>query len=239
MTKGGARLEVLNVTAEYHGKSALIGVELDVGGGEIVAVIGANGAGKSTLLKAIMGLVAVTRGDIKFDGKSIRNSRTSAIARLGIGYLPQGAPAFVELTVKQNLAIAGLYLGEPELSQQIEQALELFPGLRNRLTQRAGVLSGGERQMLGLARAFIGKPTLLLLDEPSLGLHPDLSKAVFSKIRQLNLRYGTTSLIVEQNVQQVLEISSRVYALKQGQIAAHGDSHAFRSKENLREIFMG
>src|ERR1017187_279631 len=231
-------LEVLNVTADYSGKPVLVGVELNVARGEIVALIGPNGAGKATLLKSIMGLVVVKEGEIRFNGQTTHNCRPSTNARRGIGYLPQGGPAFVELTVMQNLSIAGWNLSEPDCGQQVEEVLELFPGLRTRLSQRAGVLSGGERQMLGLARSIIGRPKLLLLDEPSTGLHPELSVAVFDKIRELNSRYKTAILIVEQNVRQVLEISSRAYGLKLGRVVKSGESDSFGRKECLRDLFI-
>jgi len=231
-------LELIKVTANYGAKPAILHVDLEVASGEVVALIGPNGAGKSTLLKAIMGLLVVTEGLIRFNGKTIHNHPPSANVRLGIGYLPQGGPAFVELTVRQNLSIAGLRLRKMEFAEQLEELLALFPGLRDRLNQRAGVLSGGERQMLGLARAIMAKPRLLLLDEPTTGLHPALGSAVFSKIRELNARYGTSILIVEQNVEQVLEISSRAYGLKLGQIAQRGNAETFAWKDRLRELFI-
>jgi len=234
----GTRLQVDNVKVEYEGKLALAGVDVEVRAGEIVAIIGANGAGKSTLLNAIMGLAPITGGDVRLDGNSIKSLRTSAKVRLGIGYFPQGAPVFVELTVLQNLSIAGSHLGGVRLGPQIDQALELFPALRNRLAQRAGVLSGGEKQMLGLARVFIGQPRLLLLDEPSSGLHPHVRSALFTRIRELSSRQGTCQLIVEQNIPDVVEVSSRVYALKRGQVVASGNAKDFSSKEKLRQILM-
>jgi branched-chain amino acid transport system ATP-binding protein len=232
-------LELMNVAAEYEGKTALTAVDLEVADGEIVALIGSNGAGKSTLLKTIMGLAVVSRGEVRFGGISVQNGRPFANVRLGIGYLPQGAPAFVELTVMQNLSIAGLYLDKQKLREQIAESIELFPALGERLNQKAGVLSGGERQMLGLARSFIGHPKLLLLDEPSAGLHPELTAAVFDKLRQLNSRYKIAILIVEQNIMQVFGISQRVYGLRRGRIVESGNSKMFLETERLRSLFMG
>lgn len=239
MINPASNLEVLNVSVEYSGKPAVLGVDISVAVGEIVALIGPNGAGKSTLLKAIMGFALVTAGEIRFGGRPIQNGRPSKNLRRGIGYLAQGAPAFVELTVMQNLSIAGMHMKRGELSQQVEELLTLFSGLRSRLDQRAGALSGGERQMLGLARSFIGKPRLLLLDEPSSGLHPKVARAVFHKLRQINSLCGTAMLIVEQNVPEILDISSRVYCLKRGMVADHGNPESFRDKENLRSLFIG
>jgi branched-chain amino acid transport system ATP-binding protein len=238
MINGPPLLELSEVSAEYDGKTALAGVNLEVADGEIVALIGSNGAGKSTLLKAIMGLVAASNGEIRFGGRLVQNGRPFATARLGIGYLPQGAPAFVELTVMQNLSIAGLYLDKAKLREQVAEAIELFPALGERLNQKAGVLSGGERQMLGIARSFIANPKLLLLDEPSSGLHPDLTAIVFDKLRQLSLRYKVAILIVEQNIMQVLDISQRVYGLRRGRIVEGGNSEVFKEKELLRSLFV-
>jgi branched-chain amino acid transport system ATP-binding protein len=231
------QLALSNVTAGYNGKAALTGVALEVMEGEVVALIGANGAGKSTLLKAIVGIVPISEGDIRFRGHSIGNRPPHANVRVGIGYLPQGAPAFVELTVAQNLAIAGLYLEKSKRAEQIGEMLELFPALRNRLDRKAGVLSGGERQMLGLARSFVGNPTLLLLDEPSSGLHPELTAALFEKLRQINSRYKIALLIVEQNISKALEISNRVYGLRRGEIIEQGPPDAFHRKESLISLF--
>ncbi len=239
MMNPASHLEVLNVAVEYSGKAALFGVDMGVPDGQIVALIGPNGAGKSTLLKAIMGFAAVASGEIRFCGRPIQNGRPSKNVHLGIGYLAQGAPAFVELTVMQNLSIAGMHLKKGELRQRIEEMLALFSGLSTQLNQRAGALSGGERQMLGLARSFIGKPKLLLLDEPSSGLHPKVTLAVFQKLRQLNSLYGTGMLIVEQNIPQILDISSLVYGLKQGRVVECGNPESFRDQETLRSLFIG
>jgi branched-chain amino acid transport system ATP-binding protein len=239
MKVASPHLVLSSVTAGYDGKAALTGVGLEVAEGEVVALIGANGAGKSTLLKAIVGLAPISGGDIRFRGHSIKNGGPHKNVRLGIGYLPQGAPAFVELTVAQNLAIAGLYLEKSKLAEQIDEMLELFPALRDRLDRRAGVLSGGERQMLGLARSFIGNPTLLLLDEPSSGLHPELTAVLFEKLRQINSHYKMALLIVEQNIPKVLDISHRVYGLRRGEVIAQGSPEAFREKESLRSLFSG
>jgi branched-chain amino acid transport system ATP-binding protein len=170
-------LQVSNATVEYSGKAALAGVDMEVAAGEIVALIGPNGAGKSTLLKAIMGFARVTAGEIRLDGRPIHNSRPSTNVQLGVSYLAQGAPAFVELTVLQNLSIAGMHLKKKELSQQIEEMLDLFSGLRSRLDQRAGVLSGGERQMLGQLSSLYG--TAMLVVEQNVHLIFDISSQVY------------------------------------------------------------
>lgn len=231
-------LHMVNVTAGYSGKAVLLGIELSVPMANVVGLIGPNGAGKSTLLRAILGLVAVTEGEIRFRGKCIQNGRPSSNVRSGIAYLQQGAPAFVELTVRQNLLIGGVRLSRTELNRKIDEILALFSGLGNRLHQRAGLLSGGERQMLGLARALIAEPKLLLLDEPSTGLHPDVSAVVFETLRQLAAR-GISILIVEQNIKQVLQIASRVYALKQGIIVEFGDPQFFPPRGEIKVDFPG
>ncbi|MFA6424737.1 MAG: ABC transporter ATP-binding protein [Phycisphaerae bacterium] len=231
-------LEIKNIQTGYGKKQVLFGTSLDVKQGEIVAIIGPNGAGKSTILKAICGLIPVWNGEIIFKDTPINGSSPAKNVSRGITFCPQGNRVFDELSVIENLQIGGIHLKTTELKERIDGVLQLFPILKDRLRQNAGKLSGGEKQMLALCRALIPKPKLLMLDEPSLGLSPNLVSAAFEKILEINKNTGMAVLIVEQKVREVLKISHRVYGLKLGKVEFAGLPEEIMHSEQLRRVFL-
>lgn len=231
-------LKVKNLNTGYDKKQVLFDVSLRVRQGEIVSVIGPNGSGKSTLLKAICGLIPAWSGVILLDGNVINGNEPPDNLKLGISFCPQGNRVFDELSVMENLEIGGYILKKDKSKSRINKVLEIFPVLKKRLKQEAGSLSGGEQQMLAVARALIPEPNILLLDEPSLGLAPNLVKELFDKFIELNEALGITILIVEQKVREVLEISNRVYALRLGRTVFEGQSNQLSSIDKLKEIFL-
>ena len=232
-------LDVRNIETGYGKKQVLFGVSVQVNKGEIVAIIGPNGSGKSTLLKAVCGLIPVWNGEIRFNGQSLNGSTPARNVSRGMTFAPQGNRVFNELSVMENLEIGGFQLKRNELRERIDEVFQMFPVLKERMRQAAGKLSGGEQQMLALARALVPKPKLLMLDEPSLGLAPGLVDSVFEKISKLNAENGLTILIVEQKVRQVLELSQRVYSLKLGRTAYDGEPNELRENpEQLKQLFL-
>jgi branched-chain amino acid transport system ATP-binding protein len=213
-------------------------VSITINEGEIVAFIGPNGAGKSTLLKSIMGIVEIRGGSLSFNGTSLIGLKTDKIVQTGISFAPQGNRVFAELTVLENLEVGGYLLKQRgQLSAQIESVLQMFPDLRDRLKLDAGKLSGGEKQQLALARALMLKAKILLLDEPSLGLSPSLVTEAFDTILEINRKFNTTILIVEQKVREVLRVAGRVYALRMGQVVFDGTPAELQSGETMKKIF--
>jgi len=232
-------LIIKDIKTGYGKKQVLFGLSLDVHEGEIVALIGPNGAGKSTVLKVVCGLIPVRNGEIRYNDLLINNSTPAQNVTRGITFTPQGSRVFTDLTVDENLEIGGIQLPRNELLKRIEYVREMFPILKERARQDAGKLSGGEQQMLALARALIPKPKLLMLDEPSLGLSPNLVSSVFEKIVQINKEAGVTFLIVEQKVREVLEICQKVYSIKLGKVAFEGKPSELREdKEKLKRLFL-
>jgi branched-chain amino acid transport system ATP-binding protein len=232
-------LKVIALETGYGNKQIINGISLEMNRGEIVAVIGHNGAGKSTLLKAIFGLLPVWKGSVLYNGQAIQNHRALANVKDGLCFLLQGNRVFTELTVQENLEIGGYLLADKnELQSRIEAVFQLFPILRERRRQNAGTLSGGEQQMLALGNALILQPQLLMMDEPSLGLAPQNLRAMFEMIRHINQTLGTTFLIVEQKVRQVLAIADRVYILKLGQVSDSGAAKELSEGERLRKAFL-
>jgi branched-chain amino acid transport system ATP-binding protein len=234
-----ALLELDGVEARYGPVKALHGVSLRVEEGEIVAVLGANGAGKTTTLRAISGTVR-RNGKIRFAGKSIAGRSPEAVARLGIAHVPEGRGTLSELSVGENLRL-GAYprRGRSAIRQDEERILVNFPWLADRRNQRAGTLSGGEQQMLALARALMLRPRLVLLDEPSLGLAPRVVSAIFEIVSELNERDGLTVLVVEQNANLALEAASRAYVLEVGRVALEGGSAELKRNESVRRSYLG
>ena len=230
-----ALLELENVDARYGPIQALHGVSLRVADGEIAAVLGANGAGKTTTLRAISGTVRRS-GKISFAGRSLRGG-PDAVARRGIAHVPEGRGTFAELTVWENLRL-GAYTRRPEKGD-FARMQQYFPWLESRRSQQAGTLSGGEQQMLALARAFMQRPRLLLLDEPSLGLAPLLVTEIFRIIRELNEREGLTVLVVEQNAHIALQLARTAYVLEVGRVALGGPSAELRQHESVRRSYLG
>jgi branched-chain amino acid transport system ATP-binding protein len=234
-----ALLEVENLVARYGRITALGGISLSVGEGEIVTLIGANGAGKTTTLRAISGLLRPAEGTIRFDGRDLTRLAPNAIVRAGVGHAPEGRRIFPRMTVRENLEL-GAYTrrSRTEIAADTERVLTLFPRLRERYAQRAGTMSGGEQQMLAMARALMARPRLLLLDEPSLGLSPLLVQTIFAVIRELNAA-GTTVLLIEQNARQALAIASRGYVLEVGRIAHSGPAAELAASEAVRASYLG
>src|SRR5215210_7481282 len=234
-----ALLELEDVTARYGSVAALHGVSLSVGEGEAVAVLGANGAGKTTTLRAVSGTVR-RGGSIAFAGTSIARRSPEAIARLGIAHVPEGRGTLTELTIHENLRLGAYVRGDRKaVREDEERVLGYFPRLGERRGQRAGTLSGGEQQMLALARALMLRPRLLLLDEPSLGLAPLVVAEIFRIVGELNEREGLAVLVVEQNAALALEASARAYVLEVGKVAVEGDSATLRRDEAVRRSYLG
>jgi branched-chain amino acid transport system ATP-binding protein len=227
------------VTARYGPVSALHGVSLHVDEGEAVAVLGANGAGKTTTLRAVSGTVR-RGGRIAFGGKSIARRSPEAIARAGIAHVPEGRGTLTELTVRENLRLGAYTRRDRQgVAEDEQRVLGYFPRLGERAAQRAGTLSGGEQQMLALARALMLRPRLLLLDEPSLGLAPLVVAEIFRIVRELNEQQGLAVLVVEQNAALALEASSRAYVLEVGRVAVEGASTDLRKDDAVRRSYLG
>jgi len=232
-------LEIKGLETGYGKKQVLFGLSLEVWKGEVIALIGPNGAGKSTLLKAVCGLIPAWKGEIRFNGSPINGAKPAQNVARGITFAPQGSRVFHDLTVMENLAIGGFQLSRKDAKARIAEVLDFFPILKKRTRQDAGCLSGGERQMLALARALVPEPKLLMLDEPSLGLSPNLVKTVFEKIIEINQKTNMAILIVEQKVREVLNICHRVYSIKLGKVAFSGPPEELRgNKEKLKQLFL-
>ncbi|MDQ3379266.1 MAG: ABC transporter ATP-binding protein [Actinomycetota bacterium] len=230
-------LELNQVEAHYGPVQALRDVSLTVAQGEVVAVLGANGAGKTTTLRAISGTVARS-GSIELDGKQIRGGPEAA-AKAGIAHVPEGRGTFVELSVTENLKLGAYSRRDRRVKEDIARMSEYFPWMVERGGQRAGTLSGGEQQMLALARALMGRPRLLLLDEPSLGLAPMIVREFFRIVRELNEKDGLTVLVVEQDARIALRSSSRAYVLEVGRVALTGTSEQLQGDESVRRSYLG
>ena len=230
-------LELDDVEARYGPVQALHGVSLTVAEGEIVAVLGANGAGKTTTLRAISGTVTRS-GSIEVDGKPLRGGPEAA-ARAGIAHVPEGRGTFVDLSVTENLRLGAYVRRDRNVKDDIKRVAEYFPWLTERGGQRAGTLSGGEQQMLALARALMSRPRLLLLDEPSLGLAPMIVREFFRTVRRLNHEEGLTVLVVEQDARIALASSSRAYVLEVGRVAMTGPSRELEGNESVRRSYLG
>ena len=233
----GVLLELRDVDARYGQVQVLRGVSLTVDEGEIVAILGANGAGKTTTLRAISGTVRRT-GTLQLAGKPLGRRGPEATARLGVAHVPEGRGTFVELTVWENLRL-GAIVRRGSLRDDFRRVLEYFPWLEQRRSQQAGTLSGGEQQMLALARAVMQRPRLLLLDEPSLGLAPLVTAEIFRIVRELNEREGAAVLIVEQNARTSLATAARAYVLEVGRVAYEGTSEELSSRDTIRRSYLG
>jgi branched-chain amino acid transport system ATP-binding protein len=233
----GRLLVVEGLVTGYGKKQVLNGVGLHVTRGDIVALIGHNGAGKSTLLKAVFGLLPVWQGKVSLDGKVLERIGPQELLHGGVAYVPQGNRVFTDLTVGENLEVAGISLpNRAKLKEAVERALALFPALVPRLGQRAGTLSGGEKQMLALVNGILTSPRLLLADEPSLGLAPQLVSEALRQFEVLNRNHGMTILLVEQKVHEVLKIANQVYVLRNGQISFNGPRTALDDAK-LRQVY--
>jgi len=232
-------LELSGVEARYGPIKALHGVSLTVAEGEIVALLGANGAGKTTTLRAVSGTVRHS-GEIVFEGRQISRAGPDAVARAGVAHVPEGRGLFAELSVWENLRMGAYVRGERRtLRQEAPRVFKYFPWMERRRDQQAGTLSGGEQQMLALARALVGRPRLLMLDEPSLGLAPTIVQEIFRIVKELNTDDGLTVLVVEQNANVALNAAARAYVLEVGQVAIEGDSAELRRHEGVRKSYLG
>jgi len=230
-------LELRDLRAGYGPVEVLHGFDLDVNEGEVVVVLGANGAGKTTTIRAISGTIA-RRGELSFAGKSISHASPDAIVHAGVAQVPQGRGTFMDLTVEDNLRV-GAYVRHDDPQPDIDRWFEAFPRLRERSTQKAGSLSGGEQQMLAIARALMSRPKLLLCDEPSLGLAPIIVQEMFRTLARLNQEEGTSILLVEQNANLAMEIAHRAYLLETGAIVASGDAKEMLDNDAIRKAYLG
>lgn len=227
-----------NVTASYGAIQALHGVNLEVNEGEIVVVLGANGAGKTTTLRAICNMVA-TDGKVTFNGTDISKADTADIVNAGIAHVPQGRGTFAALTVRENLEVGAYTRTDNEVESDIQMWLEKYPVLGERQKQAAGSLSGGEQQMLAVARAAMSRPKMMLLDEPSLGLAPLIIEDLFQVFAQINKEQGTAMLLVEQNANLALEIAHRGYLLETGEITGSGSAEELRNDPAVQAAYLG
>ena len=233
-------MEIKGLRVNYGAINALDDVAVHIEAGEIVSVIGANGAGKSTLLKTLTGIVKPVSGSIEVEGTPIHGMRPDKIVKLGITMVPEGRKIFPDLTVKENLELGGYTLKTGELKRGIlDLVLSTFPRIKERLKQHAGTLSGGEQQMLAMGRALMGNPRLLLLDEPSMGLSPIITREIFSLIRLINSEKGISIILVEQNAHMALEHSRRTYVLENGRIVMEGSSAEVKCNKNVIEAYLG
>jgi branched-chain amino acid transport system ATP-binding protein len=231
-------LAIRNLRAAYGKIEALKGVDLEIKPGEIVALIGANGAGKSTLMMTIFGNPRAREGSISFDGRDITQLPTHEIARLKIAQAPEGRRIFVRMTVMENLQMGAAVAGTTHFDRDIERVFELFPRLKQRLGQRGGTLSGGEQQMLAIARALMSRPRLLLLDEPSLGLAPLVARQIFEAIKRLNAEENLTVFLVEQNAFHALKLANRGYVMVNGRITLSGSGHELLQRPEVKAAYL-
>lgn len=233
-------LKVENLQVSYGGIQALQGISIEVPDGKIISLLGANGAGKSTTLRTIMGIVKANKGSVLFDGEEILGLQPDVIVKKGIALVPEGRRVFTNLTVTENLAL-GAYTRTDKagIAKDIEDVYILFPRLKERETQPAGTLSGGEQQMLALGRAMMLQPKLLMIDEPSLGLSPVLSQGVLSKLKELNQTRKQTILLIEQNARAALSIADYAYILSTGQITIQGPAAQLAADDGVRRSYLG
>jgi branched-chain amino acid transport system ATP-binding protein len=232
-------LTVENLAVFYGAIQALRGISLHVDVGEVVTLIGANGAGKTTMLRTISGLLQPKQGCIEFNGQLIQGWPPHRIVQSGLVQVPEGREIFANLTVDENLQIAGYTRKDRAgIRADRERALALFPRVRERLQQQAGTLSGGEQQMLAIARALVARPKLLMLDEPSLGLAPQVVRSIFQVIREIN-REGTTILLVEQNANMALHVAHRAYVIEVGKIRMEGPAAELAASDEVRKAYLG
>ncbi|MDX2118270.1 MAG: ABC transporter ATP-binding protein [Planctomycetota bacterium] len=234
-------LEIANLSVNYGAIRALHGVTLSVPAGKIVTLIGCNGAGKTTTLRAISGLVRAASGTITFEGRPINRMPAHEIVRLGIAHSPEGRGVFPNLTVAENLDLGAYTRNRADkdaIQADMDKGFALFPRLKERINQLAGTLSGGEQQMLAMARALLARPRLLLLDEPSLGLAPQIVQTIFKIIREINAS-GTTILLVEQNAHMALNVAHHAYVLETGEIAMSGPASELAASDEVRKAYLG
>jgi branched-chain amino acid transport system ATP-binding protein len=233
-------LEVRDLHARYGNTQVLHGLNLDVAEGQITAMLGANGAGKTTTLRALCQLMVQTTGSITLGGVALNSRNTEQIARLGVGHVPDGRGTFMALSTEENLRLGAFSRASREgLAQDMDKVYGYFPRLRERASQQAGTLSGGEQQMLAIGRALMGRPRLLLLDEPSFGLAPLVVKDIFAIMRRINQEEKVSILLVEQNAKLALDIADTAYLLETGRVVLQGSSADMRSNDAVRRAYLG
>lgn len=234
-----AMLEIKDLEVYYGAINALKGISFDVEPGEIIALIGANGAGKTTTLHTISGLIPAKRGSVMFNGVELTKTPAHKIVSMGMAHVPEGRRVFAQLTVLENLTL-GAYTrkNKTEINETLERVYERFPRLKERRTQLAGTLSGGEQQMLAMGRALMSKPSIVLMDEPSMGLSPLYVNEIFDIIQEIN-KSGTTVLLVEQNAKKALSIANRAYVLETGSISLSGDAHELMDNDEVKKAYLG
>ncbi|MDD4050353.1 MAG: ABC transporter ATP-binding protein [candidate division Zixibacteria bacterium] len=233
-------LEIDNLEVAYGAVRAVKGISLNVAQGKIVTMIGANGAGKSSTLRAISGITRTSGGRIRFDGRDITTMPAHKIVALGISQAPEGRMIFANLTARENLAMGAYLRRDTEgIEKDMDYVFAMFPKLKDRIDQPGGKLSGGEQQMLAIARALLARPRLLLLDEPSLGIAPILVRTIFEKIVEINRELGTTILLVEQNARMALSIADYAYVLETGEVRLHGNAAEIASDDEIRKAYLG
>lgn len=233
-------LSLKNVCSYYDKVQVLYDINVDVYPGEIVSVIGANGAGKSTMMKTIMGLVHMGRGEVTFDGKKLNRMHAHKICKAGIAYVPEGREVFPNMTVLENLEM-GAYCRSytaAQMNEKLEEMYTMFPRLKERLKQKAGSMSGGEQQMLAMGRALMSNASMLMLDEPSMGLSPLLVQEIFDIIQDIH-KEGMTILLVEQNAQMALSVADRAYVLETGRVVMDGTGAELLTNERVRSAYLG
>jgi branched-chain amino acid transport system ATP-binding protein len=232
-------LRLNDIHVHYGGVKALAGASVSIDEGEVVALMGPNGAGKSTILKAIFGLAPIETGQVYWEGKEFAPVSHEVVHR-GISFVPQGRRVFKHLTVYENIEIGGWSVpSAKERKERMENVLDLFPALRAKLKAKSGTLSGGQQQMLAIARGLMTDPKILLLDEPSLGLAPKIVKEVFAKVKEINERRKMAIIVVEHNLKSLLEITTRAYVLDKGKVYAEGKPHDIISAGVLEKVFLG
>ena len=236
--KSGNLLEINDIHVFYGAIHAIKGVSFEVKEHEIVTLIGANGAGKSTILNTVAGLLKPRSGQVIFDGRNVNSVPASKMVGLGMALCPEGRRIFQQMTVRENLEMGGYSRDAAEIEPGIEDAFKRFPRLKEREKQIAGTLSGGEQQMLAMARALMSRPKLMMLDEPSMGLAPILVEQIFDIIREMH-QSGTTILLVEQNAQMALSVADRAYVLETGRISMSGAARDLLADDNVRKAYLG
>ena len=233
-----ALLALHDIHTYYGNIEALKGISLEVEDGEVVTLIGSNGAGKSTTLRSISGLTPPREGSIQFEGREIGETPAQDIVRLGISQSPEGRHCFSRMTVRENLDLGAYLRRDGNVESDLERVYELFPRLKERERQKAGTMSGGEQQMLAIGRALMGKPKVLLLDEPSMGISPVLTERIYETIEQIN-KDGMTILLVEQNANFALDVSQRAYVLETGAVSISDTSDALRTNPEVQKAYLG
>ena len=240
VTSAPALLAVQDLAAGYHKKTVLESVSFHVGEGERVAIVGRNGAGKTTLLQTLLGVLPARRGRIAYDGRDVAGDPVQHRVRSGIALVPQGGRVFSNLSVRENLELGGYVVRDPTaLAASLDLVYQTFPRLQERAGQRAGTLSGGERQMLAVGRALMAGPRLLMLDEPSSGLAPILVRELMDKVHHVSTAFGTTILLVEQNIREAFRVVDRVYVLKLGRIVLEDRPQSLLADDRLRRAYLG